>query len=205
MTTNGWLQITLFFLLVLALAKPIGSYMTLVFERRRTWLDPVMGPVERLLYRVTGIHADEEMRWTEYLVAMLIFTAATVILTYVVERAQLHLPLNPQKLAGVEPWLAWNTAVSFSTNTNWQAYVPETTMSYFTQMFGLATHNFWSAAIGLALAIAFIRGIARREMKTLGNFWVDMTRGTLVGAAADLNCVCAGACVAGSRPELPRV
>jgi potassium-transporting ATPase potassium-binding subunit len=179
MTTNGWMQIALFFLVVLALAKPMGSYMTLVFERRRTWFDPIAGPIERLLYRATGIKPDEEMHWTEYLVSMLIFTAVTVLLTYVVERAQGHLPLNPQHIAGVEPWLAWNTAVSFSTNTNWQAYTPETTMSYFTQMFGLATHNFWSAAIGLALAVAFIRGIARREMKTLGNFWVDMTRGTL--------------------------
>jgi K+-transporting ATPase ATPase A chain len=179
MTTNGWMQIALFFVAVLALAKPMGSYMTLVFERRRTWLDPVLGPIERLLYRCTGVNPDEEMHWTAYLAAMLIFTAATVFLTYFVERLQGHLPLNPQHLAGVEPWLAWNTAVSFSTNTNWQAYTPETTMSYFTQMFGLATHNFWSAAIGLALAVAFIRGIARREMKTLGNFWVDMTRGTL--------------------------
>jgi K+-transporting ATPase ATPase A chain len=179
MTTNGWMQIALFFFVVLALAKPMGSYMTLVFERRRTWLDPVAGPIERLLYRATGIKPDEEMRWTEYLVSMLIFSAVTLVLTYVVERMQLHLPFNPQHLVGVEPGLAWNTAVSFTTNTNWQSYTPETTMSYFTQMFGLATHNFWSAAIGLALAVAFIRGIARREMKTLGNFWVDMTRGIL--------------------------
>ena len=179
MTTNGWLQIGLFFLLVLALTKPLGFYLTLVFERRRTWLDPVLLPAERLLYRVTGIRPEEEMRWTEYLVVMLIFSAATLLLTYIVERLQAHLPLNPQHLAGVEPNLAWNTAISFTTNTNWQSYTPETTMSYLTQMLGLATHNFWSAAIGLALAIAFIRGIARREMKTLGNFWADMTRGIL--------------------------
>jgi len=179
MTTNGWFQIAFFFVVVLALAKPVGTYMTLVFERRRTWLDPVAGPIERLLYRLTGINPEEEMRWTTYLVAMLIFSAATLVLTYVVERLQGHLPFNPQHLAGVEPGLAWNTAVSFTTNTNWQSYSPETTMSYFTQMFGLATHNFWSAAIGLALAVAFIRGIARREMKTLGNFWFDMTRGIL--------------------------
>jgi K+-transporting ATPase ATPase A chain len=179
MTTNGWLQILLFFLLVLALAKPLGSYLTLVFERRRTWLDPMLLPAERLLYRVTGVRPEEEMRWTEYLVAMLIFSAATLLLTYIVERLQAHLPFNPQHLAGVEPNLAWNTAISFTTNTNWQSYTPETTMSYLTQMLGLATHNFWSAAIGLALAIAFIRGIARREMKTLGNFWADMTRGIL--------------------------
>ena len=179
MTTNGWLQIGLFFLLVLALTKPLGSYLTLVFGRRRTWLDPLLLPAERLLYRVTRIRPEEEMRWTEYLVVMLIFSAATLLLTYIVERLQAHLPLNPQHLAGVEPNLAWNTAISFTTNTNWQSYTPETTMSYLTQMLGLATHNFWSAAIGLALAIAFIRGIARREMKTLGNFWVDMTRGIL--------------------------
>jgi K+-transporting ATPase ATPase A chain len=179
MTTNGWLQIALFFACVLALTKPMGAYLTQVFERRRTWLDPVLNPIERLLYRVTGVSPDQEMRWTEYLVALLLFTAASVFLTYIVERVQIHLPLNPQHLPGVAPDLAWNTAISFSTNTNWQAYTPESTMSYFTQMFALTTHNFWSAAAGLALAIAFIRGIARREMRTLGNFWVDMTRGTL--------------------------
>ena len=179
MSSNGWFQIGLFFVLVMLLAKPVGSYMTLVFERRKTWLDPVMGPVERLLYRATGIKVEEEMRWTEYLVSMLVFSTATLLLTYVVERVQYWLPWNPQHLTGVAPDLAWNTAISFTTNTNWQSYTPETTMSYLTQMLGLATHNFWSAAVGLALAIAFIRGIARREMKTLGNFWVDMTRGIL--------------------------
>ncbi len=179
MTLNGWLQIGIFFALVLAFARPMGSYMTRVFERRRTWLDPVLVPLERLLYRATGIQPDEEMRWTEYLVSMLIFSAATLLLTYFVERLQNHLPLNPQHLPAVAPDLAWNTAISFTTNTNWQAYTPETTMSYLTEMLGLATHNFWSAAIGLALAIAFIRGVARREMKTLGNFWADLTRGIL--------------------------
>jgi K+-transporting ATPase ATPase A chain len=157
----------------------MGTYMTAVFERRRTFLDPVLGPCERLLYRVTGVSPDEEMRWTQYATAMLIFSAATLLLTYVVQRLQGHLPLNPQHLPAVEPSLALNTAISFTTNTNWQAYTPESTMSYLTQMLGLATHNFWSAAVGLALAIAFVRGIARREMKTLGNFWVDLTRGTL--------------------------
>ena len=179
MSLNGWLQITLFIAVILLLAKPMGSYMARVFERRRTWLDPVLVPCERLLYRLTGINPDEEMRWTQYAVAMLVFSAATLILTYAIERLQQFLPLNPQHLAAVAPDLAFNTAVSFTTNTNWQAYTPETTMSYLTQMLGLATHNFWSAAVGLALAIAFIRGIARREMKTLGNFWVDLTRGTL--------------------------
>ena len=179
MTANGWLQITLFFVCVLALTKPMGLYLVNVFERRRTWLDPVLAPIERLLYRCTGVRAGEEMRWTEYLVSMLVFSAATLALTYVVERLQGHLPWNPQHLPGLAPDLAWNTAVSFTTNTNWQSYTPETTMSYFTQMFGLTTHNFWSAGVGLALAIAFIRGIARKEMKTLGNFWVDLTRGIL--------------------------
>ncbi len=179
MTLNGWLQIALFMAAVLLLAKPMGSYMTAVFERRKTVLDVVLSPCERLLYRVTGVNPSEEMPWTQYAVAMLVFSAATLLLTYVVERLQHVLPLNPQHLPGVEPALAFNTAISFTTNTNWQSYVPETTMSYLSQMLGLATHNFWSAAVGLALAIAFVRGIARREMKTLGNFWVDLTRGTL--------------------------
>ena len=179
MTLNGWLQIVLFMAAVLVLAKPMGSYMTAVFERRKTFLDPVLGPCERLLYRITGVEADEEMRWTQYAIAMLVFSAATLLLTYIIERLQAYLPWNPQHLPGVESSLALNTAISFTTNTNWQAYTPESTMSYLTQMLGLATHNFWSAAVGLALAIAFVRGIARREMKTLGNFWVDVTRGTL--------------------------
>jgi K+-transporting ATPase ATPase A chain len=181
MSLNGWLQITLFIALILLLAKPMGSYMTRVFERRRTWLDPVLVPCEQVLYRLTGVDPSEEMRWTQYAVAMLLFSAATMVLTYVVERLQglRFMPWNPQHLPGVAPDLAVSTAISFTTNTNWQAYTPETTMSYLTQMLGLATHNFWSAAVGLALAIAFIRGIARREMKTLGNFWVDLTRGTL--------------------------
>jgi K+-transporting ATPase ATPase A chain len=179
MTVNGWLQIALFITVVLLLAKPMGSYLTQVFERRKTFLDFALVPCERLLYRLTGISADEEMRWTEYGVAMLVFSAATMMLTYGIERLQHVLPLNPQHLAAVEPALAFNTAVSFTTNTNWQSYSPESTMSYLTQMLGLATHNFWSAAVGLALAVAFIRGIARREARTLGNFWVDLTRGTL--------------------------
>jgi K+-transporting ATPase ATPase A chain len=153
--------------------------MARVFEGRRTLLDPLLVPVEKLLYRMTRVDREEEMRWTEYGMAMLLFSFVTMLLTYGVERAQHILPWNPQKLPGVSPALAWNTAVSFTTNTNWQSYVPEQTMSYLTQMLGLATHNFWSAATGMALAVAFIRGIARREMKTLGNFWVDLTRATL--------------------------
>jgi K+-transporting ATPase ATPase A chain len=178
-TVNGCLQIAIFFLLILLTARPLGRYMARVFEGRRTLLDPLLLPVETLLYRLTGVRRDEEMRWTEYGVAMLIFSLATALLTYVVERTQHVLPWNPQHLASVAPALAWNTAISFTTNTNWQSYSGESTMSYLTQMLGLATHNFWSAATGIALAVAFIRGVARREMKTLGNFWVDLTRATL--------------------------
>lgn len=179
MSLNGWIQIAIFFAAVILLAKPLGDYMARVFQRENTSLDFLLKPCERLLYRLTGVDAEQEMGWKGYASAMLIFSAATLVLTYLVERLQHLLPLNPQHLPGVAPDLALNTAISFTTNTNWQSYVPETTMSYLTQMLGLATHNFWSAAVGLALAIAFIRGIARREMKTLGNFWVDLTRGTL--------------------------
>ena len=179
MSLHGWIQIAFFFALITLSAKPIGVYMARVFERKVTFADKVLVPLERLLYRLTGVRRDEEMRWTEYAGSMLIFSLVTMLLTYAVERAQGILPWNPQHLPGVSPTLAWNTAISFTTNTNWQSYVPEQTMSYLTQMLALATHNFWSAAVGMALAVAFIRGIARREMKTLGNFWVDLTRATL--------------------------
>jgi len=179
MSLNGWLQISLFIACILLLAKPVGLYLTRVFEHRRTFLDPILVPCERLLYRLTRIKPEEEMRWTEYAVSMLAFSGVTALLTYVIERTQHLLPLNPQHLPGVEPVLALNTAISFTTNTNWQSYSPEGTMSYLTQMLGLATHNFWSGAVGIALAVAFIRGIARREANTLGNFWVDLTRATL--------------------------
>jgi potassium-transporting ATPase potassium-binding subunit len=179
MTPNGWLQILLFFAAVLLVTKPMGLYMTKVFSRERTWLDPLCRPVERLLYRVTGIDEEREMSWIEYGVSMLLFSVVSMLVLYFIERAQGWLPFNPQKLAGVEQRLAFNTAASFTTNTNWQSYVPETTMSYLTQMAGLAYHNFMSAAVGIALAIAFVRGIARREANALGNFWVDTTRATL--------------------------
>jgi K+-transporting ATPase ATPase A chain len=179
MTLNGWLQIIVFIAAILLLAKPMGVYMARVFEGRKTFLDPILRPCERLLYRLTGVKPGEEMGWVQYGGAMLLFSAATLLLTYLIERLQHLLPLNPQHLPGVASDLALNTAISFTTNTNWQAYTPESTMSYLTQMLGLATHNFWSAAVGLALAVAFIRGIARRETKTLGNFWVDLTRGSL--------------------------
>ena len=179
MTANGWLQIGLFFALVLLAAKPLGVYMARVFGRERTFFDIFARPVERLIYRLTGIDEDHEMKWTEYALAMLVFSFVTMIVTYAIERLQHVLPLNPQGLAAVAPDLALNTAASFTTNTNWQSYVPETTMSYLTQMVTLAYHNFASAAVGMALAIAFVRGIAGREKKTLGNFWVDTTRATL--------------------------
>ena len=179
MTANGWFQICFFFTLVLVCAKPLGLYMARVFERERTFADRIFRPVERLIYRLTGIDETHEMRWTEYAVVMLLFSLVTMLATYAIERLQHLLPLNPQHLAAVPPDLALNTAASFTTNTNWQSYVPETTMSYLTQMLTLAYHNFFSAAVGIALAIAFIRGISRRESKTLGNFWVDTTRASL--------------------------
>jgi K+-transporting ATPase ATPase A chain len=180
MTANGWIQIAVFLALILAVTKPMGVFMARVFSRERTFLDPVLRPVERLLYRLTGVDEAHEMRWTEYAAAMLLFSVVSMLLLYLIERIQLHLPFNPQKFAAVLPeHLAWNTAASFTTNTNWQAYSGESTMSYFTQMAGLAYHNFISAATGIALAIAFIRGIARRQMQTIGNFWVDMTRSCL--------------------------
>jgi potassium-transporting ATPase potassium-binding subunit len=180
MTTNGWIQIFVFLALILAITKPLGVFMARVFSGERTFLDPVLRPIERLLYRVTGVDEKHEMRWTEYAFTMLLFSGATMLLLYSIERAQHLLPwLNPQKFAAVAPVLAFNTAASFTTNTNWQNYSGESTMSYLTQMAGLAYHNFASAAVGIALAIAFIRGISRREKETIGNFWVDMTRSIL--------------------------
>lgn len=176
MTANGWFQIGLFLLVILALTKPLGVFMARVLAGEKTFLDPVARPMERLIYRVTGVDERREMRWTEYTVAMLLFSAVSMLLLYLIQRAQLWMPWNPQKLAAVAPDLAFNTAASFTTNTNWQSYVPESTMSYFTQMAGLAYHNFISAATGIALAVALIRGIARRESETIGNFWVDLTR-----------------------------
>jgi K+-transporting ATPase ATPase A chain len=179
MTGNGWLQIVVFLALILAVTKPLGIFMSRVFSRERTFLDPLARPVERLLYRLTGVEENHEMRWTEYAVSMLMFSGVSMVLLYVIERVQQWLPWNPQKFGAVAQDLAFNTASSFTTNTNWQNYAGEATMSYLTQMAGLAYHNFTSAAVGIALAIAFVRGIARREKETIGNFWVDMTRATL--------------------------
>ena len=176
MTANGWLQIFVFLLMIFLLTKPLGVFMARVFDRKRTFLDPVLRPIERLLYQLTGVNETHEMRWTEYAFAMLCFSVIPMLVLYAMERLQQWLPWNPRNLGAVATDLAFNTAASFTTNTNWQAYTPEVTMSYFTQMAGLAYHNFTSAAMGIALAIAVIRGIARREQETIGNFWVDMTR-----------------------------
>jgi K+-transporting ATPase ATPase A chain len=170
MTANGWLQIFFVLLVVFLVTKPLGLFMARVFARKRTWLDPVMRPVEKILYKLTGVDESHEMEWKEYALALILFSGVSMILLYVLQRVQAWLPWNPQKLPGVAPALAFNTAASFTTNTNWQNYVPESTMTY---------HNWVSAAAGLALAIAFIRGISRREQKTIGNFWVDLVRGTL--------------------------
>jgi K+-transporting ATPase ATPase A chain len=190
MTANGWLQILLFFGLLLAITKPLGVYMARVLEREKTFADRLFNPMERLLYRITGIDESHEMGWKEYSIAMLLFSAVTMLLTYALQRLQTHLPWNPQHLGAVAPDLAFNTAASFTTNTNWQSYTPESTMSYLTQMAGLATHNFWSAATGMALAVALIRGIARKESNTLGNFWVDLPTllfGETASATSDHN------------------
>jgi K+-transporting ATPase ATPase A chain len=166
-------------LVIFALAKPLGVYMARVFSGEKTFFDVVARPVEHLLYRLTGVDETREMPWTEYAASMLLFSGVSMLVLYLIQRVQQWLPWNPQHLAAVARDLAFNAAASFTTNTNWQAYTPETTMSYFTQMAGLAYHNFASAAVGIALAIAVIRGIARREKETIGNFWVDFTRGIL--------------------------
>jgi K+-transporting ATPase ATPase A chain len=176
MTANGWFQIGFYLLVIFLLTKPVGVFMTRVFNRDKTFLDPVLRPIERVVYRLTGVDEKHEMRWTEYAIAMLLFSGVSMALLYVIERTQKWLPFNPQKFPNVEPGLAFGTAASFTTNTNWQAYSGESTMSYLTQMAGLAYHNFASAAVGIVLAIAVIRGIARKETDKLGNFWVDTTR-----------------------------
>ena len=176
MTANGWFQIGVFLLVVFLITKPLGVFMTRVFSREKTFLDPVLRPIEKLVYRLTGVDEKREMRWTEYAVAMLLFSGVSMALLYLIERTQKWLPLNPQKFGNLEPGLAFGTAASFTTNTNWQVYSGESTMSYLTQMAGLAYHNFASAAVGIVLAIVVIRGIARKETDKLGNFWVDTTR-----------------------------
>jgi potassium-transporting ATPase potassium-binding subunit len=179
MTANGWLQILVYLLAVFLVTPVLGSFMARVFARQKTWLDPALRPIERLIYRLIVVDETREMRWTEYAVAILMFGVVSLLVLYVMQRIQPWLPFNPQGFGPVAPDLAFNTAVSFTTNTNWQAYGGETSMSYFTQMAGLAYHNFVSAAVGISVAIAFIRGIAQKETDTLGNFWVDLVRASL--------------------------
>jgi K+-transporting ATPase ATPase A chain len=179
MTTNGILQILVFTAVIWALAKPIGGFMAKVFAGERTWLHRILRPVEVAIYKLCGIDETAEQHWTGYAGSLLAFSLVSLLFTYLIQRVQQWLPLNPQGLANVAADLGWNTAVSFTTNTNWQSYTPETTMSYITQMIALATHNFFSAAAGIAVAIAFVRGFSRHSANTLGNFWVDFTRATL--------------------------
>jgi K+-transporting ATPase ATPase A chain len=179
MSANGWLQFAIFSAILLASVRPVGIYLARVLEGERTWLDPVLRPIERLIYKLCGIHADKEMNWREYAYAVLGISAVSMVVTYGFQRLQHLLPWNPQGLPAVGPDLAFNTAASFITNTNWQSYVPETTMSYLTQMAGLAYHNFLSAAMGIAVAVALIRAIKRTSSATIGNFWVDTTRSLL--------------------------
>jgi K+-transporting ATPase ATPase A chain len=176
MSANGCFQIGFFLLVIFLITKPLGVFLARVFSGEKTFLDRVLRPIEKLIYRLTRIDQKHEMRWTEYATAMLLFSGVSMAVLYLMERVQKFLPLNPQKFANLEPGLAFGTAASFTTNTNWQAYSGESTMSYFTQMAGLAYHNFASAAVGIAVAVAVIRGIARKETDKLGNFWVDTTR-----------------------------
>ncbi len=179
MTLIGWIQALVLFGIVLICVKPLGLFMARVFSGERTLLTPVMAPIERAIYAICRIDPDREMAWYTYLFAVLAFSGVGLVYLYVLLRTQAYLPLNPQKFGNVAPDLAWNTAVSFVTNTNWQFYSGESTLSYLSQMAGLAWHNFTSAAVGIALAIAFIRGLARTDLRTLGNFWVDLIRGCL--------------------------
>ena len=176
MTFNGWLQIAIFAVLVILITKPFGGYMTRVFNGERTPLRLVLRPIEVGIYKLCGVRENEEQHWVSYAVAMLAFSFAGFVIMYAIQRLQNVLPFNPQAQDAVSPDLAFNTSVSFLTNTNWQSYVPETTMSYLTQMWALTVHNFVSAATGIVLAIVLIRGFARRSARTLGNFWVDLTR-----------------------------
>jgi K+-transporting ATPase ATPase A chain len=179
MNLYSLLQIVLFMGILLGLAKPLGLFMAKVYQGERVFLDRVLGPVERFIYRISGINPKDEMDWKVYAIAMLIFNAFGLIFVYLLQRLQGVLPLNPQGLGAVTPDSSWNTAVSFATNTNWQGYSGETTMSYLTQMLGLSVQNFVSAAVGMAVLVAFIRGIVRHTSKAIGNFWVDLTRSTL--------------------------
>ena len=179
MTANGSIQIVVYCVIIVTITAPFGAYLTRVFNGESTLLSPVFHPIERTLYVVCGIDEHEEQHWVVYGAAMLIFSVAGFVSLYLLQRLQNILPFNPQHLSAVSPDLAFNTSISFISNTNWQSYGPETTMSYLVQMAGLTVHNFLSAATGIALAVAFVRGFARRSAKSIGNFWVDTTRCTL--------------------------
>src|ERR1700736_1993961 len=177
MQASGWIQFAFYVAALAIITKPMGLYLLQVLDLSgKTWLDPVVGPLERITYRVMGVDPGKEQDWKRYTLAMLLFSLVGCLFTYLILRLQYFLPLNPQGLAGVSPDLSFNTAVSFTTNTNWQNYGGESTMSYFSQMVGLTFHNFTSAAVGIAVAAAFVRGIARHSAQTLGNFWVDLVR-----------------------------
>ncbi|HNJ14423.1 MAG TPA: potassium-transporting ATPase subunit KdpA, partial [Anaerolineales bacterium] len=178
MNTNNLLQLMFFMGTLLLLVKPLGSYMARVYQNERIFLDRVLGPVERLIYRASGIRPTEDMDWKSYAAALLVFNMLGLFVVYAQQRLQLALPFNPQGFSAVTPDSAWNTAVSFASNTNWQSYGGETTMSHFTQMLSLTVQNFVSAATGMAVLVALIRGIARHSGKGIGNFWVDLTRST---------------------------
>src|SRR5882724_13408988 len=179
MNTNGWLQLALYVVALVVITKPMGLYLLRVLDvNGKTWLDPVFRPLERLTYRLMGVDPAKEHDWKQYTLAMLLFSLVSCLFTYAILRLQQMLPLNPQGLGAVSEHLAFNTAVSFTTNTNWQNYGGESTMSYFSQMVALAFHNFVSAATGIAIAAAFVRAIARHSANTLGNFWVDLVRVT---------------------------
>ena len=179
MNLYSWIQLIFYLVVLLLMAKPLGLFMAKVYQGERTFLDSVLQPVERLIYRLSGVRSEKEMDWKTYAVAAMLFNLLGLLLLYALQRLQAVLPLNSQGLGSVTPDSSWNTAVSFATNTNWQGYGGEVTMSYFTQMLGLAVQNFVSAAMGMAVLVALIRGIARHTTKTIGNFWVDLTRTTL--------------------------
>jgi K+-transporting ATPase ATPase A chain len=179
MNIYSWIQIIFYLVVLLALAKPLGAFMAKVYQGERTFLDPVLGPVEQLIYRLSGVKADEDMNWKTYAIAVMLFNVLGLLAVYALQRLQAFLPLNPQGLGAVTPDSSWNTATSFATNTNWQGYGGEVTMSYLSQMLGLTVQNFVSAATGMAVLIALIRGIVRHTAKGIGNFWVDLTRTTL--------------------------
>jgi K+-transporting ATPase ATPase A chain len=200
MTTNGYLQLAFYVVVLLALAKPLGSYMARVYQGERTFLAPVIRPVEGLIYRAAGISAEAESDWKKYAFGLLLFNIAGLIVVYALQRLQAVLPLNPQGLAAVTAHSSWNTAVSFATNTNWQGYGGEVTMSYLTQMAGLTVQNFVSAAAGMAVMVALIRGISRHTARTIGSFWIDLTRSVLYILPPGLRAL-VGARVAGGRPD----